>query len=321
MLYKKRKMPNKLKGLISLDKRLPNDHEKRHYISEELYNRKAGYGGEQQYDKCMTEFKPAYPHAILHDVCLKQDGVYFQMDSILITPAFIAISEVKNIAGKIIITSNPTQFIRVLPSGERKVLKSPIVELERKQFFLFNWLKQRSITLPITGVVVFAYNNELVIEQIPETKILFAYEAPSYFRTLPINKDSLTNKDIQNLAFELIKNHQEYTPFPMAITTNIQPAKIKPGVICPQCTQFSMIWEMKKWTCLHCKHTGIHEHKAAIEDWFILINNKLTNREFRYFTQIEDRNVARRLLAKSDLVLQGNRNTAYYARKKDQSPT
>ena len=310
-------MSNKLRGLISLEKRLPNDHEKRHYISEELYNRKAGYGGEQQYDKCMTEFKPAYPHAILHDVCLKQDGVYFQMDSILITPAFIAISEVKNIAGKIIITSNPTQFIRELPSGERKVLQSPIVELERKQFFLLNWLRQQGITMPITGVVVFAYNNELIIEKIPETKILFAYEAPSYFRTLPITKDILTNKNIRNLAFELIKNHQEYNPFPMAISTKIQPGLIKPGVICPQCSQFSMIWEAKKWTCLHCKHAGIHEHKAAIEDWFILINKKITNREFCYFTQTQNRNVARRLLAKSDLILKGNRSTAYYARKKE----
>ncbi len=320
MLYKKRKMPNQLRGLISLEKRLPNDHEKWHYISEELYNRKAGYGGEQQYDKCMTEFKPAYPHAILHDVCLKQDGVYFQMDSILITPAFILISEVKNIAGKIIVTSNPTQFIRVLPSGERKVLQSPIIELERKQFFLLNWLRKQGITIPIIGVVVFAYNNELIIEKIPETKILFAYEAPSYFRTLPINKDILAYKNIQNIAYELIKNHKEYNPFPMSISTKIQPAEIKPGVICPKCSQFSMIWGMKKWTCLHCNHIGIHEHKAAIEDWFILINKKITNREFCYFTQTQNRNVARRLLAKSDLILQGNRNTAYYAWKKDPTP-
>lgn len=320
MLYKQRKMPNKLRGLISLEKRLPNDHEKRHYIAEQLYNGNAGYGGEQQYDKCMTEFKPAYPHAILHDVCLKQDGVYFQMDSILITPAFIAISEVKNIAGKIIVTSNPTQFIRVLPSGERKVLKSPIVELERKQFFLINWLRQQGITIPITGVVVFAYNNELIIENNPETKILFAYETPSYFRTLPINKDILTNKTIQNLAFELIKSHQEYNPFPMAISTKIQPSEIKPGVLCTQCSQFSMMWKMKMWTCPHCKHTGINEHKAAIEDWFILINKKITNREFCYFTQTQNRNVARRLLAKSDLILQGNRNTAQYTMKKEPKP-
>lgn len=320
MLYKKRKISNKLRGLISLEKRLPNNHEKRQSILEELYNRKAGYGGEQQYDKCMTEFKPAYPHAILHDVCLKQDGFYFQMDSILITPAFIAISEVKNIAGKIIITSNPTQFIRVVPSGERKVLQSPIVELERKQYFLINWLRQQGITIPIIGVVIFAYNNELIIEKITETKILFAYEAPSYFRTLPVNKDILTNKNIKNLAFELIKSHQEYNPFPMAISTKIQPAEIKPGVLCPQCSQFSMTWEKKKWICPHCNHAGVDQHKLAIEDWFILIDKKITNSEFRYFTKTQNRNVARRLLAKSDLILQGNRSTAYYTRKKDPTP-
>ncbi|MFJ7934342.1 NERD domain-containing protein [Sporosarcina sp. NPDC096371] len=319
MLYKKREMPNRLRGLISLEKRLSVDHKERNYIVEELYNRRAGYGGEQQYDKCMTEFKPVYPHAILHDICLKQDGVYFQMDSILITPAFIMITEVKNIAGKIIITSNPTQFIRVLPSGERKVIKSPIVELERKQFFLLNWLRRRRITIPINGVVAFAYNNELVMENTHETKILFAYEAPSYFRSIPINKDILTNANIQELAFELIKNHQEYNPFPMSISSEIHPARIKPGVICPQCSKFSMVWERKKWRCSSCNHAGIQEHKPAIEDWFMLIKNKMTNSEFRYFTQMQNRNVATRLLAKSDLTLQGNRKNAYYAMKPNHS--
>ena len=312
MLYKQRNMPNTLRGLISLEKRLLHNSGERKRISEELYNRKAGYGGEEQYDKYMKEFKPAYPHAILHDVCLKQDGIYFQMDSLLITPAFIIISEVKNIAGKMIITSNPTQFIRELPSGERKVLKSPIIELERKKYFLMNWLKRQNINIPVYEVVTFAHNNELIMETIPDTKIIFTYEAPSYFRSLPIPKDILSSKDIQNVAFALIKNHQEYNPFPMTISHNIQPENIKPGVICPQCTQFSMVWAMKKWTCTHCHHTGVHEHRAAIEDWFMLINNKMTNRQFCYFTLTQNRNVARRLLAKSNLIIQGNRKTAYY---------
>ena len=81
-------------------------------IEERLYNLQAGFAGETQYDKYVTEFKPRYPHAILHDVTLCDDNVFFQMDSILITPAFIVISEVKNIAEKIIVKSNPLQFIK-----------------------------------------------------------------------------------------------------------------------------------------------------------------------------------------------------------------
>ncbi len=319
MLYKEREMPNKLRGLIALEKRLPTDHREWKYISDNLYKRKAGYGGEEQYDKCLIEFTPAYPHAILHDVCLQQDGVYFQMDSILITPAFIIISEVKNITGKIIISSNPPQFIRILQTGERKVLKSPIVELERKKHLLLNWLKRRRINIPISGVVVFAYNNELIIDNIPETKITFAYEIPSYFRSLPVHKGILSKTEIQRMAFDLIKNHQVYNPFPLATSHKVHPSNIKPGVICPQCGQFSMRWELKKWKCIHCKHTGVNEHKAAVEDWFMLINDKMTNREFRYFTLIQDRNVATRLLAKSNLVLKGNRKAAHYVMKKETS--
>ena len=123
MIYKQRSMPKKLIGLNALIPRLHPSHTEMPRIKEEFRIRKAGYGGEQHFDKHLLEFKPRYPHAILHDICLKQNGVYFQMDSILITPELILIIEVKNIAGKIIVKSNPTQFIQESPTRERKVEK------------------------------------------------------------------------------------------------------------------------------------------------------------------------------------------------------
>ena len=77
------------------------------------------------------------------------------------------------------ISSNPSQFIREI-DGSRKGLMSPVAELERKKFYLKEWLNSRKVDLPISGVVAFAYANELTITNQCETKIMFAYEIPSY---------------------------------------------------------------------------------------------------------------------------------------------
>ncbi|WP_262173691.1 nuclease-related domain-containing protein [Saccharococcus sp. Marseille-Q5394] len=153
MLIKKREKNIEIDGLIALEKRIGKGDVNRQRIEERLYNLQAGFSGETQYDKYLAEFKPPYPHAILHDVTLCDDDVFFQMDSILITPAFILISEVKNIAEKINVKSNPLQFIKEYSNGRRLPLKNPIVELDRKIFHLESWLKKRNIDIPIKGIV------------------------------------------------------------------------------------------------------------------------------------------------------------------------
>ena len=315
MIYKKRTIPKRLQGLKALKKRLSVDHKDFKTIKQEIYNRNAGFGGEQHFDQKMTEFQPSYPHAYLQGICLKQNGVFFEMDSILITPAFIVIFEAKNIGEKLILSSNPTQFLKVSSDGSKKALTSPVAELERKEFHLNQWLIERGIQIPIRKVVAFAYSNELTVTNVQGTKVAFAYEIPAYLRTLTVNNSILTKTQIGNLATEMIIHHDNYNPFPLAASMKIDPAEIQPGVICPSCSLIGMQWKMQKWACPSCKYTGKMEHQEAIKDWFMLINSKMMNRQFRYFTKIKDRNVATRLLAKSNLELKGERRSSYYVMK------
>lgn len=307
-------MPKKLIGQYALIQRLPPEHGELQKIREHHKNNEAGFSGERDFDKQMLEFKPKYPHAILHDICLKQDGVFFQMDSILITPASIIIFEVKNFGGKIVVKSNPTQFILEYSTGERKVMRSPITELDRKIFFLLEWLKQRKISIPIDGIVSLAFTNELNMEKPPETKVIFTYETPNFLRTLQINKEILGRNEIKKLALELKRNHQEYNPFPMTKTMNIPCTHILSGVICPSCNHRGMHWAKKKWNCRKCGHTGTQNHINALADWTYLIEDKITNKEFRNFTQLQSHHVAKRLLAKSNLTLRGKGSGSYYVK-------
>ncbi|WHT48323.1 nuclease-related domain-containing protein [Sporosarcina thermotolerans] len=260
----------------------------------------------------MLEFKPHYPHAILHDVSLKFEGVYFQMDSILISPASIIITEVKNFAEKIVVKPNPLQFIKEFPNGKRISMRSPITEIERKIHFLDSWLRKRNIQIPIKGIVAFAYNNELQIEAKPEMDIMFTYDVPLYLRSLNVDRQIISKEGIISLANEICKSHQEFNPFPMANRFDIDPSKIRPGVICPECGSFHMKWQDRRWYCHVCRYNGSNEHEEAMRDWFMLIKNTMTNREFRYFAQNDCRYVAKNLLRRSSKKMVGSGRFSHY---------
>lgn len=312
MIFKYRTIPRKLVGLEALIRRLPSDHKDLFRIEEEYRRRSAGFQGEEDFDKHFLEFRPHYPIAILHDICLRHNGIFFQMDSLLITPASIILFEVKNLAGKIIVKNNPTQFIQENPEGQFRVIKSPISELERKETFMKAWLNNRDLNIPIAKIVVFAYLNELNIEKTPETRIAFTHEIPTILYNMPIQESILTNKEIYKIAKEMRNDHCEYNPFPLIETMNLDKTDIKSGVFCPQCSYRGMRWEDKSWRCDKCRYSAIDCHLPLVKDWFYLLNNELTNRELRLFANIDNRNIAKRLLSKSKLIMKGSRRNAYY---------
>ncbi|GEM_PF-2437193 len=313
MLYKKRQPPKQLKGLHALIRRLPASHEKYRFIQEELYNHRAGYGGEQEYDRCMQEVRTDFPHAILHDLSLRYDGVRFQMDSVFIAPDRIIISEVKNVADRIIIKGSPLQFLKETPAGTRTVFRSPAAELERKIHFFESWLAARGIGVPVTGLITFAHNNEIVIEEAPSMPILSNYEAPSYFRELQIGQPVLSAPEIRALADELLVCHSEYNPFPLAARYGIAAADLKPGMLCDSCAADAVLAALgNKWRCTHCGTETRAPYTQTIEEYFMLAEETLTNRDFCAFTGLTCRHVAKRALQNPILRKMGTRKAAAY---------
>lgn len=312
MIYKSRTTPNKLIGLHALTRRLSSAHHKMERIQEEFRRRKAGFGGEENFDKNMLEFRPTYPYAILHDLCLKENGVYFQIDSLLITPALIVMFEVKNVAGKIIVTANPMQFIRESPTGQRQVMQSPVFELERKEVFLKSWMKKRGVDLPVVKFVAFAYSNELQMEGSMDFNFAFNHEIPTLLYKLPIGESVLTQEKILRLASLMKGAHHEYNPFPLIETMGLEKMDVLTGVFCPKCGERGMHWQRKKWNCQKCYYAASDCHHELVEDWFYLISDRLTNQEFRWFSGVDNQDVAKRLLRKSGLHLQGDRRSAFY---------
>ncbi len=53
-------------------------------------------------------------------------------------------------------------------------------------------------------------------------------------------------------------------------------------------------------------------HIAALADWICLIGNRITNREFRSFMLLNDRQVTTRFLARSGLSHEGKGKGSFY---------
>lgn len=313
MLYKQRTKPKQLEGLQSLARRLSPAHEKYRFIQEELYKVRAGFGGEQEYDRCMKEVHTDFPHAILHDVSLQQNGVQFQIDSVFIAPDRIIITEVKNVADKIIVKANPTQFLKESQAGSRAVFRNPIAEVERKIHFLKGWLHEKNIQLPVTGLITFAHNNEIFIEEPLTMPILPNYEAPAFFRELPLESSILSKQDIYKLAHTFLSSHQEYNPFPLTSRYGIHPDELKNGVLCDNCSnEQAIVREENTWSCPFCGHRSRAPYEQAIKEYFMLIGNSLTNREFCGFTGLTCRHTAKRLLSSPTLQKAGTRKATTY---------
>lgn len=300
-------------GLESLIARLPNDHYQYSRIEEDLRKRRAGFAGELNFDKYINEFRPTYPMALLHDVCLFQNGVYFQMDSVLILPDRILLFEVKNLAGTLRVKKNPIQFIQE-HNDQRKIISSPLTELDRKKIFMDRWLKERGISLPIEGVIGLAFTNELYNENQMETVLAFTQEIPIILYNMTIGEEKISRDEMKKISTEMINAHQEYNPFPLIKTMKIPRGEIKAGVICQNCKIGKMQWVEKRWICITCHSVSADGHQQLLSDWFCLIDTKITNREFRSFSMIADRSVAKRMLKKSGLLMNGKAKNTFYSK-------
>lgn len=313
MIYKERAIPLKLKGLQSLIQRLSSDHPFCLKVQEEIRKRAAGFSGEEHFDKYISDFRPTYPYALLKDISLQHAGVYFQIDALLITPSIILIFEIKNLAGKIVVKSNPTQFIQ--EHDGIHVIRNPIVELERKEIFLSQWTKERGVNVPVRGIVALAYNNEISIMEEPSRMVVSNQEVPILLYKTEIKREILNSSKIMQLANLFVEEHREYNPFPLAQTMKILPGEIATGVICGECGFRGMRWKERKWICPDCLLVASDSHQFLLNEWFMLMDSKITNRDFRRFAHVKDLHVAKRLLRKSDLVMKGHFKTAYYIKE------
>jgi hypothetical protein len=205
MIKKERQIPLKIRKLQKLLRRLPKIHPKRTQIEDELAKRMAGFKGEQSIDYYLS-FLPSSNYFIFHGLRLPNEPHYFQLDTLIISPYFILILEVKNISGILYFDDKFNQLIRSI-NGNEEVFPDPISQVQRQQKQFQDLIQESKLAhFPIESLVVFSspYSNLKTSSANPHRyrKVIHSGRLPFKFEDFEkkYKEEQITTKELRKLT-------------------------------------------------------------------------------------------------------------------------
>lgn len=318
LIVKARTIPLKLLILAAILRRLPPNHEKYQAIFEEFKRREAGYQGEVSVDY-YYRFLPPQKYRILHDLNLPDGDYNCQIDTLLATPEFIQIIDVKNMSGKLIFDTKNQQFIQITNDKE-KGYPDPIAQAWRHKEYLRKWLIANGFPpVPIDYIVVISNPYATYVISGPSTRKINPRicKADAFIGKMQVLEKMypepiLSEKELRKLCRLLIKMNTPPTNFLLS-RYGIYRSELLPGVHCPICYYLPMIRKKQKWYCPHCHHFSTTAHLEALMDYFLLYDMKITNKQFREFAHVNSIHTAKRLLTSDKIKFSGtNKGRVYF---------
>ncbi|MDW0108750.1 nuclease-related domain-containing protein [Sporosarcina aquimarina] len=314
IILKERTPPLLIEGLESALRRLSPNHPAIPKIQARLSSIKAGFGGEEELDRVLRDYNFPANTWILNDLSLSSRTL-FQIDTLLLTPEFAVICEVKNISGELTVKENPPQLLRVADDGTITGFISPLAQVENTCSLFKDWLLSQQIDIPVYGCVVLAYAKQRITIPPTHIPILFPRLVPNYVRSLHADSPKLTSNELRQLTTSLINAHRDYLPDSICSIFDITTDSIKKGVACPSCEQIGMRKRGKGWFCTSCGTRSNDAHIQAIRDWFMLFNKPLTNTCCRSFLGVKNPRTALNLMTTMELTANGNNRGRTYTLK------
>lgn len=317
MVVKERKKPIIIQQLEALLRRLPKDHSKRALVEGELAKHLAGFRGEESIEFYLSNL-PFENSLLLHDIRLfVDDENYIQMDSLILTPNFFMILEVKNISGKLIFDPTFHQLIRH-KDGKEEVFPDPLLQINRQKRLFLNWLNQKRYPqIPIEPFIVISNPSTIISSTIPNHEITHrvhhAAFLPEKMETMKkrYKNEVLSIKELKKLS-KLIMRKDNPLVKDVLSSFQLTKADILTGVQCPKCLFLPMDRRYGTWACQSCGECSKVAHLQGIHDYFLLFNRPLTNEQCRKFLQIPSRHLSRQMLLSAKLVQSGSYKNRTY---------
>lgn len=316
MIVKNRDIPIYLMQLQSLDRRLPPEHSRKEKVEVARIKELTGLNGEKKVDFQLS-FLDETSYQILHQLRLQDNQGYFQIDSLIVHKNFFLILEIKNWFGKILFSANG-QVTRVNEQEQEEGFPNPILQAKLQQHRFQKWLhKHHHTNLPIIFFVVIA-NPRTIIKQASKEEVIPQNVIHNNQLLFEIKKleerysvSYLSSKQIQTITQLLKKAHvPRYED--VLKKFKIDKDELIKGISCPKCQVIGMTRIYNKWLCPFCQHESYDAHIEAINDYLLLINNKVTNRQMREFLLVDSPSVIKYLLKKESHSYYGNTKARYY---------
>lgn len=312
----KRKHPILIRKLNTLLKRIPLQHFKRKDVEEYLAKHMAGIRGEHSMDY-YYRYLPQEEITILHNIRILHQDYYFQIDTLIITPSFILILEIKNIAGHIYFDNLFSQVIR-LNDGRKESFDDPIQQTERQAYHLSEVLSHNKVPfIPIETLVVIT-NPKTLVETAPShkdaiNKVIKSGDLQRKFSELKRKhtKEVVSKKAIKKVSRILTKLHTPYNPDVCGLF-KIDKNELIHGVLCLECEQVILERTQRSWYCTNCNQFFKKAHIHALKDYALLISTEITNREFKDFLNLPTSSQAFHLLQPLQLPYSGSTKSRKY---------
>lgn len=309
MILKKRSEPPEIFQLESLIQRFPLVHPLFPHWTEKLRRISAGFHGEQRVDNLWSEILFNLPHYLIHDLYIQKATSSHQIDTVLVTNRFVLLLEIKSISGQLHFDPQLRQFSRTNKDGSIDGMRNPDDQVRRHEGFVRNFLKEKKIPLPVVGIIVFTYPSSIVSSR-PGNRIVIQSSGLPYLLDQLAAKypdDVLNTRQTRRLADQLLQLHMD----PPLRELNV-PADLRRGVLCGKDCGGEMEYYWRKWTCKKCSRVDRSAHFQTLLQYRTLINQTITNKEFRHFTGIESTTTASKLLKMANMPYTGSYKDRIY---------
>lgn len=324
MIGKEREKPLIIFKLESLFPRTKLDfHLQREKMEEDLRKFYSGYRGEQSLDYHFN-FLEDGDYIFFHGLRLPwKNGLYFQIDSLLLTPNVIIMLEVKNIKGTIFFNLPVKQMIRTL-DGKEEAFPCPTIQSNRHVMQLNDWLRKNHFpNIPILAYVVFS-NSSTILKTDPAHQNIFEKVITSANMPYKINSNrpKYPNKILNKRKMEQLKGlfMQDHTEDDTLILKryNLERANLLNGIRCCDCNELSVKQTNGKWICNKCKGSFPNSYIHSLMDYRLLVSPIISNRQFRQFTNIKSPSIATKSLQRVHLPTTGSFKDRKYLLQIDQ---
>lgn len=267
-----------------------------------------GYNGERKLDYHVRSLPDNF--TVLNDITLRLFDKKFQMDTVILSALAIYIIEVKSYEGTVTFDTSLKQCLQ--HTGEKLLgYKYPITQVEMNVYHLMRWLQNRGLAgIPIYYFIAFAEQSTIIHVKGEEESIkkVMAYVEEIPLRVMKMDashsKQKTVNQQLKNRIVNAILSECEDFTYDVLEEFNINKQQIQPGIHCPQCRKLGMKRAYGRWQCPSCNTNSKDAHNRALQDYFLLFGDTITNKQCREFLGVNSRYLATRILQNLNFITQ-----------------
>ncbi|MGY0691207.1 nuclease-related domain-containing protein [Virgibacillus sp. FSP13] len=291
--------------LKALDIRTATHHPEKQVIQNHVKKELAGAKGQSALTFPLR-FLHDEDYYILRNPRIDDDNEHFEIDNLILSRNYILLMEVKNWYGTLYFDGEK-QVVRIGDDGKEEGLPNPIPQVKLQRHRLQKWLRQFDLPqIPFLYFVVISFPSTIIkpmyTDQSVPDEVFHSNLLPLKIEKLnqQYSKKVMSGNMLKSVATHLCNAHK-VKKVHVLDKFHVSENEIIKGVVCQKCFANPMNWIYGSWHCPACNHTSKTAHIPALNDYALLINNEITNREARAFLRIDSPDVTKRLLSRNYL--------------------